>query len=572
MKLERLVRKLNVRTRLLVAFLCVSTIPALLIGIFAYRAYARSTRELFIESSLLSVQQLGATLSADLARYSQIIDMSSVSATVQSAMQTRTGGGVLKGATAEMITTGGYFRGFRIADVYGNVLYDPGRLRLMESDFGDVIAAIDAASPMDSLYYIDGYPVGVIVIGRKIFQFPDGMKHIGYIMAFADASPLGDRYFTGAPIDGDIILMARNGTILSGSSARPGSQLEDEDVLAKLEQAFERDIGYFTTSWNGASSLVVFSNLKQYDVTLLSVIPNRHIDAETRPVQLQLALLAAGAAVLCVLLSMLIWKSISAPIRRIIENLSDPESSQISDESPDEIGFLARAIDKYSADLDEMTKMQMDEQRRKREFELESLQYQINPHFLFNTLGSLKFIAVINNAPAVISDGITSLSRLLRNVLLSGDELVSISEELDNLAHYLAIQKIRYADSFIVVEEIDEKVLSTLIPRFILQPLVENSVLHSLELERRVVITIRSVRTQEGILLEIEDDGIGFDTESIKDVSNRKFTGIGISNVDERLKLYYGDSFGLSIESKPGKGTICRVIIPLDDTETGQEK
>jgi two-component system sensor histidine kinase YesM len=564
MKLEKLVRKVNVRTRLLAAFLCVSIIPSITIGIYAYQAYERSTYALFTESSIQSVQQLGATLSAELARYSQLIDMSSINPIVQSAMEMREGGAVLRNATADIITTGGYFRGFRIADVYGNVLYDAGRLRINEAGFGGIIAAIDTASPKDSLYYLGGTPVGTLAIGRKIFKYPVGTEHIGYIITFTDTTMISDRYFSGAALDGDIILMSKYGMVLSSNIAIPGSRLDDEHLFERIEDNTVNGAGSFSTVWNGISSVVVFSNLPQYDVVLLSIIPNSLIDAETRPMQIRLILLVIGAALLCLLLSVWIWKSVSAPIVRIVQNLSATDIDPIDDTSPDDIGFLARAIDKYTADLKEMAKMQMDEQRKKREFELASLQYQINPHFLFNTLGSLKFLAVLNNAPSVISDGITSLSRLLRNVLLSGDEFVPISEELDNLAHYLAIQQIRYADNFIVVEEISENVLSTPIPRFILQPLVENSVLHSLEPDRRVLITIRSISTRDGVLLEIEDDGVGFDTDSIENVSNKKFTGIGISNVDERLKLYYGEAYGLKIISKPGEGTICRVVIPYD--------
>jgi len=145
MKLESLVRRLNVRTRLLAALLCVSIIPAFFIGLYAYQAYTRSTRELYTESALRYIQQLGATLSVDFSRYSQVIDMASVSTTVQSAMLAREGGAVLRGATADIVTPGGYFRGIRIADVDGNVLYDAGRLRVDEYGFAGVIAAIDAA-------------------------------------------------------------------------------------------------------------------------------------------------------------------------------------------------------------------------------------------------------------------------------------------------------------------------------------------------------------------------------------------------------------------------------------------
>jgi len=569
MKLEELIRRVNVRTRLLAALLFVSIIPTILVGVYAYRAYAGSITQRLTDMSILSVQQLGTVLSAELSRYSQWIDVSSVSTDVQEALSERESGGNLRRAVSNIIIVGGYFRGLRIAGTNGEILFDDGRLRLLESGFIRLLDDAEAASPMDSLQYIGGYPAGSIAIGRKIHRYPRGVEHIGYIFAIVDPELLKERIFSGTNLGGEMILMAADGTVLSASVTEAGTPLRDTQLYSALMESSGSGGDIFTVNWNGIQSFAVFSAIPRYNAYLIATIPLSYIDSEMRPVLLRILLLTAVAIVLSVVLSLLIYRSVDYPIRRIIGNLSDGEAGPVMDENPDELGFLARAIDKYTVELESMALMRMEDQRRKRELELAALQYQINPHFLFNTLGTLKWLAVINDAPAVISDGITSLSQLLRGILLSDDELVSVREELDNLSHYLAIQRIRYADCFNVVEEIDETVLSCPIPRFILQPLVENSVLHGSESGRRITVTISCRRQDECVLLEISDDGNGFDIESVNKHSHKKFSGIGISNVDERLKLYYGDEHGLEIYSKPGEGTICRVIIPESKQETG---
>jgi two-component system sensor histidine kinase YesM len=280
---------------------------------------------------------------------------------------------------------------------------------------------------------------------------------------------------------------------------------------------------------------------------------------------LSVILFVTIAAALCVALSLWIYRSVASPINRIMTKCrSTPQTGEpLGDESLDELGFLSRAIDQYTADLEAMTQMRVVDQRRKRELELEALQYQVNPHFLFNTLGTLKWVAIINDAPPVISKGITSLSELLRSVLLSKDEMIPIREELENLAHYFMIQRIRYAECFEVVNEIDLTAEENKIPRFILQPLAENAILHGSEGgTRQIVITVRCARTPEGVLLEILDNGNGFDPSAVRNNHDEKFSGIGLSNVDERLKLYFGDRHGLDIRSRPGEGTVCRLLIP----------
>ncbi len=211
-----------------------------------------------------------------------------------------------------------------------------------------------------------------------------------------------------------------------------------------------------------------------------------------------------------------------------------------------------------------------EDQKRKRELGFESLQYQINPHFLFNTLNTLKWIAVINDVP-VLEDGISSLSSLLQNTLLHKDDAVSVDEEITNLKHYFTIQRIRYADSFNVIYNLDDSLLRYKVPRLILQPLAENSIIHGTAKGlNHINITINCTDYDEdNILLELAEYGSGFDekevtSKQINSGKSSKFSGIGLTNVDERLKLYFGADYGLRIFSKIDEGTTIQIIIPKE--------
>jgi len=216
-----------------------------------------------------------------------------------------------------------------------------------------------------------------------------------------------------------------------------------------------------------------------------------------------------------------------------------------------------------------MDRRQADQVRR-RELELEALQYQINPHFLFNTLNSFQWLAVINDVP-VVAEGISSLSALLRSTIMKTDEFVPLSEELENLSNYFTVQKIRYGNSFDVCYEIDSKTKSQLLPRFVLQPLAENAIIHGTEnMPESIMITVSSTLDGHGnMVIEIRDNGCGFSVFP-GTRGKERFSGIGVNNVVERLHICYGTDDRLQISSQPGKGTICRITIPLLDQKENE--
>ena len=187
---------------------------------------------------------------------------------------------------------------------------------------------------------------------------------------------------------------------------------------------------------------------------------------------------------------------------------------------------------------------------------IEALASQINPHFLFNTLTSIS--SLIRSQPEMARMLITKLSGLLRRRLRSQEHFVTLREELASIDEYLDIETVRFGPTLVVEKQIAPETLDQMVPSMLLQPLVENSIKHGIS--RKVGggrITISSERTNGHTVIEVIDDGLGMTTDS-----PRPGTGIGLRNVDERLRVIYGANYHLKLSSTPGEGTCARIEIP----------
>lgn len=277
---------------------------------------------------------------------------------------------------------------------------------------------------------------------------------------------------------------------------------------------------------------------------------------------LVLSILIAGAALT---MTTYTYLSIASPIEHMTstcQHISDGDlEARIQDHGSDELAFLSDNIDSMVTEIQLLLEQQQESEAKKRELELKMLQYQINPHFLFNTLNTLCLVAQMNQ-DKIVAEGIRSLSELLKNTLINDHEFITIQEEIDNLKHYLSIQAIRYAGSFHANYDIPDDLHSYMLPKLILQPLAENSVLHGSYNDGTVMeIDIRCFRNGQDIVLEIQDHGKGFDMHD-KTAVPKGLGGIGSRNVNDRIHLYFSDEYGLTISSAPGKGTLSRITIP----------
>jgi two-component system LytT family sensor kinase len=194
---------------------------------------------------------------------------------------------------------------------------------------------------------------------------------------------------------------------------------------------------------------------------------------------------------------------------------------------------------------------------------MEALQNQINPHFLFNTLNSIS--SLVRFDPDRAREVISKLATILRRLLNSADSFVPLREEVEFIDNYLDIEVVRFGhDKLRVVKELEPASLDVMVPSMLLQPLVENSIKHGLSsLVEGGSIYLRSRLSDSGLVIEVEDDGVGMAATQLVESTSTRGAGIGMANISERLQVLYGDTARMTIDSHEGKGTLVRIRLPL---------
>jgi len=232
-----------------------------------------------------------------------------------------------------------------------------------------------------------------------------------------------------------------------------------------------------------------------------------------------------------------------------------------------ELNTLSRGFDEMAERINALMDKQIENQKSLHRAELELLQAQINPHFLYNTLDSIAILAESQRDEDVVTM-VTSLSTFFRNSLNKGEDLISLQAERTQVTSYLEIQQIRYSDILCYEIDIPQQLLSCEVPKLILQPLVENALYHGIKNRRGMgKITITGESTGTDMILRVHDNGVGMDEEQIRALQSGiyedKHTGLGLVNVHKRVRLYCGERYGLSFESKPGASTVVSIRLPL---------
>nr|WP_246070508.1 sensor histidine kinase [Paenibacillus kobensis] len=293
----------------------------------------------------------------------------------------------------------------------------------------------------------------------------------------------------------------------------------------------------------------------------------------------------AVVLVLSVLISMLLASMLTRPIRRMGSTMKAVERGDFDVELPIkgllEVVQLSSRFNLMLDKIRQLMKQIVIEQESKRKYEFETLQAQINPHFLYNTLNAVVRMVGMSRNDEVITM-ITSLSKLFRISLSKGNTSIPVSEELEHARHYLTIQQMRYKNKFKFTIEADEEALSCFTLKLVLQPLIENAIVHGIEyMVDEGEIKIRAGVHGDQLLLEVADNGIGMSQQQLdnilsdraaKTVSSGSGSGVAVHNVNDRIQLYYGVQYGLAFESEQEEGTTVRVSIPVVRTNGEEDK
>lgn len=266
-----------------------------------------------------------------------------------------------------------------------------------------------------------------------------------------------------------------------------------------------------------------------------------------------------------VLVAVLRAKKLSKPIAELNANIEETirtgRKGLWKPDEGDELYMLEEKYDEVITHLFRLIQKNREDAEVQRQLELEALQMQINPHFLYNTLDAVSWMARLKKEPEIEKLAV-NLAKFFRLSLHKGDKFITVGEELELTAHFLEIDKIRFPDRVDVRFETDESLLNYSTLKLILQPIVENAVKYAFE-DRKGHLTIRTKLVGGDIVFEVEDDGIGFDVsdDTVTHKKKSDLSGFGLKNVNERIKLEYGEAYGLEVFSRKGEGTKVTIRI-----------
>ncbi|HZG58135.1 sensor histidine kinase [Paenibacillus sp.] len=308
------------------------------------------------------------------------------------------------------------------------------------------------------------------------------------------------------------------------------------------------------------------------------------VDQQTRGtvvIQFWTVTVLIAGLLLAFLSSVIISKRMTENIRLLMHSMSrlsvDFSHQAIVPKSRDEIGILAERFNSMTEKINELVNtlykeqlLKQDAEFRTLQSEYKTLQAQINPHFLYNTLESIQSLAKLKGEEE-IGDMIYLLGALLRDSIGKRSDVVTLKDEVGYISKYLDIQRFMYEDRIEIIYDLDEDLMDCLVPKFILQPLVENAIVHGIEQKPgKGVVRLASRTDGTDLIVEVSDNGIGMSREEIDRVMNRidavpekrNHTSVGLMNVHKRVRILYGERYGINISGNPGEGTTILIRLP----------
>ena len=299
----------------------------------------------------------------------------------------------------------------------------------------------------------------------------------------------------------------------------------------------------------------------------------------TREVMATVYSTCAAMGILCLLLGLLCaWllsRYLSKPVNELDEAMKRVEkgdyAAELSSDREDEMGRLTASFNRMTREYRQNLERSVQRERELNETELSMMQAQLNPHFLYNTLDSIKWLGVTNGVPQVAAVA-SGLAVLLR-AGISGDRLITLERELELLEKYLDIQSLRFEDRFAWEIDVDERFQHCIVPKLILQPLVENSIIHGVANMDDGYIKLSAREKSGTLILSVQDNGVGIPQDVLDWLNDpdRDVPGghLGLKNVDRIVRLYYGGDYGISAYSAAGEGSLVELRLPMNKEENG---
>lgn len=350
--------------------------------------------------------------------------------------------------------------------------------------------------------------------------------------------------------------------ISAAVSYRDGSYREEYN--REMREVSVKSVGY--TGWK-----------------LLSVTPEKGLPLNNLKMRLFVVFVVASFLFALALINAFISSRITNPIQELEKSVNAIEAGELDTKvyagGSYEIQHLGRSIGDMAKRIQALMQDIVAEHESKRKSEFDTLQSQINPHFLYNTLDIIVWM-IENEQKQEAVKVVTALARFFRISLSKGKSIIPVRDELEHVRNYLMIQQRRFKNKFVYVIDAKEEVMNLASLKLMLQPLVENAIYHGMEfMDGDGEIEIKVYQDQGELWFRISDNGLGMTEDQVENllsekphVSSRRGSGIGVKNVNERIKLYFGECYGLAIQSEPDEGTVILIHLPAQVYRENMEK
>lgn len=424
----------------------------------------------------------------------------------------------------------------------------------------------DPAQPpaiVRSFYYTGNNDVGYEATSDNAYQ----------VLVFFLRDPYLEQVLDQVSISRQVkaLMLDDNANVIAQSRDR--NDLGAEAVASLDDYPIEGDSGEFRFRLEDHRYSISYDTFSFADWKLLYMYDEEILYKDAGKSTRILFIVMAVSLVLVVLIGHLIARTVTRPLKRLQETMEKTKEGNLDvnviPRSRDEIAFLYQHFNRMMSRIQELVERIKSEERQKREGELRALQAQINPHFLYNTLDTIYWKLKMSKHDE-LADLVADLGMFFRLSLNKGQEITTVKNEIEHVVKYMNIQMVRYSNKFDYDIQVDIRMMGHKIPKLILQPLAENSILHGfLNKAQDGLIVIRGQVEGDTFQLIVEDNGGGIPEEILDKLPghrhrDRSDTGYALRNVDERIELYAGYPYGLIIDNRPEGGTKATVTLPCD--------
>ncbi len=596
-------RNARMMNKLLAAFLLLSVIPLAVMGIFSADSSARAIRGKIDAYALQLIRQVARNIDTNLSSIRNYSDDLIISADISNRLfgyrdEDGLGQSSIRGYFFMKLQLG-FINMQHIDDVFmvfnrndGDPPYDTTHVamqyRWQPEEVGRLIALNDAPGN-DRNFTISATPIAGtggedIVIGRRIRNTPT-LEVLGHLFIAVRQDFFNNTYRDISIGSGShVFVLAGDGTMISGSlpGQTVGQAFSDAAFVkavgdadaAALRQGRTQD-GTFPFMLGGEKHLVSFSRIGTTDLHAVMTVPYAYLNQETAQFAINITLLALLVLALAIGAALILARNIAAPLRRLAADMADFGDGTLQRRATvdrdDEVGHLQHSFNSMASDIEGLMARIGEENRIRRMSELRVLEYQINPHFLYNTLDSINWMAQ-KSGQTEIGEMVTALARFYRLGLSKGKEFYTVRDELAHVRNYLIISRIRFRDCFQFAIDAPDDVLDCRTLRIILQPLAENALKYGVNKQRtdgRIHIT--ALLAGDRLRLSVRDNGPGIPPDRLHRINlalsqmrsvSENEDGFGLLNVHERIRLTYGDAWGVRLESVEGEGTEAILELP----------